>query len=486
MKKDTFDTCIFMKTILIIGAGFSGAVTAVHLLRQPAQSGVRVLLVNRSGRMARGIAYGTKSPNHLLNVPAGNMSALPDDPDHFLRFCQRVDASITASSFVSRQIYGDYLEHLLNQAELAACSGRFLERIAGEVIDIVHAPDRHGCRITLADGQNFHVDRLVLACGHYPPNDPHTHTPDFYNSARYIKDPWKAGALDAVAPSESILLLGTGLTAIDVSLMLLNRHDTRAIHAISRRGLLPLPHRVSRAPNYDCTLPDFSGDAAISVRKQLRMLRRHIDAETSAGGDWRDTIAALRPHTQALWQQLSEPERKRFLRHLQPYWDNHRHRVAPQPYAHFQQAIASRHVNILAGRTMTYEESHRGVCVTIRVRSTQNTVMLDVDRVINCTGPGSDLNRVDDALVRQLLKRGLIRRDPLGLGLDVSDCSALIDAQGNASNLMYYVGPLLKARYWEAVAVPELRGFSQRLAKVLLHEESSAVAAHAVAEMSRI
>jgi uncharacterized NAD(P)/FAD-binding protein YdhS len=105
-----------MKTILVIGAGFSGTATAVQLLRHASARGLHVMLVNRSGRMARGLAYGTQSPDHKLNVPAGNMSALADDPDHFLRFCQRVDSRITPSLFVSRRLYGDYLEHLLDAA----------------------------------------------------------------------------------------------------------------------------------------------------------------------------------------------------------------------------------------------------------------------------------------------------------------------------------------------------------------------------------
>src|SRR3954468_13632010 len=95
------------------------------------------MLVNRSGPMARGLAYGTQSPDHKLNVPAGNMSALADDPDHFVRFCLGVDSRITASLFVSSRLYGDYLEHVLNEAERSAGQHVRLKRIVGEVASLV-------------------------------------------------------------------------------------------------------------------------------------------------------------------------------------------------------------------------------------------------------------------------------------------------------------------------------------------------------------
>lgn len=426
------------------------------------------MLVNRSGRMARGLAYGTQSPDHKLNVPAGNMSALADDPDHFLRFCQRVDSRITPSLFVSRRLYGDYLEHLLDEADQAADQRVKLTRIVGEVVGIVPEADRKSCRISLADGQAFTVDRVVLAFGHYPPKDPAVADPAFYRSKRYVRDPWAPSALDAVDPSAPVLLLGTGLTTIDIAINLLNRYERPVIHAMSRRGLLPQPHRTSRSPLAHRPAPEFPEDAAHSIRLQLRALRRHVHEASLAGEDWREVMASLRPVTQSLWQRLPEFEKMRFLRHLQPYWDNHRHRVAPEPYGRFQQAMAAGAVNMLAGRAVRYDEDGQGVCVTLRPRGAQADAMLWVGTVINCTGPGSDLNRVDDGLVRQLLADGSIRTDSLGLGLDVADDCAVVDASGNASGVLYYIGPLLKARYWEATAVPELRGFARQLADVLL------------------
>lgn len=456
-----------MRNILIIGAGFSGAVTAVQLLRRGWANGLHVLLINRSGLMARGIAYGTQSSSHLLNVPAGNMSALDDDPDHFVRFCQRINPHITPASFVQRRLYGDYLEYLLNESERSANRNVSLTRIVGEVTDITVALKGYS-QVTLADGQRFVVDQIILAFGHYPPNDPYPSNPAFYQSKRYIKDPWAPAALNAIAPGDAALLLGTGLTAIDVCNTLIDQSATRNIYAVSRRGLTPQPHRVNRAPVPSLQLTLFSEYSERTVRGQLRALRVKIEEAYQCGIDWRDVMAAMRPATPQLWQQFPEVEKRRFLRHLQPYWDSHRHRIAPEPFAQFQKAVTAGIVNKLAGYVISYQEDNESVQVALRRRGLPDTTTIQVRYVINCTGPGSDLQRVNDRFIQQLLSKGLIRADILGLGLDVSDSGAVINARGQISDVMYYIGLLLKARYWEATAVPELWNFSQRLAITLL------------------
>src|SRR5579872_3134388 len=177
-------------TVAIVGAGFSGVMTAVHLLRANARRPVRVLMVNRSGAMARGVAYGTNSPAHLLNVAAGRMSALPDDPSHFVRFAQSLDPSVTPATFVRRSLYGEYLEHLLNEAT----AGRpdTLAQIVTEVRGV--EPDRAWVTITTADSRRFTVDRVVMAVGHYPPAHPPGFPSGFLASLLYIRDPWARGA----------------------------------------------------------------------------------------------------------------------------------------------------------------------------------------------------------------------------------------------------------------------------------------------------
>lgn len=455
-----------MKNVLIIGAGFSGTAVAAQLLRRGLPDGLRVIVVNRSGSMARGIAYGTQSADHLLNVPAGNMSALADEPDHFVNFCRRIDPAVTATTFVPRRVYGEYLEHLLIQAAHAHPKRASLLTVIGEVTRIVTR--REGAYALLADGRKLEADAVVLAFGHYPPKDPPIADPSFYGSSRYVRDPWARNALQAVGPGQPVLLLGTGLTAADVASNLLKAGPARPLFAVSRRGLLPQPHRASLPGIPRGNLPVFSEEDTASVRALLRLLRRHIRDLAQSGGDWREVIASLRPITQGLWQGLPAAEKQRFLRHVQPFWDVHRHRIAPAPHAEFQSGMQTGALKIMAGRVVSYEEDDAGVRVTIRQRGGEDVSTLHVGHVVNCTGPSTDLRRVDDALVRQLVDEGLIVADPLGLGLSVAENCAVVDAQGRHADAIFYIGPMLRAHYWEATAVPELRVFAKRLASTIL------------------
>lgn len=449
--------------IAVIGAGFSGVVTAVHLLR----SGCSVTLINRSGRMARGVAYGTSTPAHVLNVPASRMSAFPDDPENFLHFVRERDGTVGGGSFVPRSIYGEYLEHILTEAEGTAPPDTTLERLVGHVTDIEVSTDESSAVVTLDDGRRVDAERVVLALGNFAPADPPVEDQRFYSSTRYIRDPWAPDALDSIGADESILLIGTGLTMYDIALALDARGVRQPIHAISRRGLLAQPHRWhSDPPTYDNFPHDLEGGEP-SVLAYLRAVRAEIHSHSAAGGDWRDVIASLRPSTPGLWKALSDAERARFVRHLLPFWDVHRHRAAPEAASAAAQLIEQGRLLFAAGRIMGFEATAAGVCVTWRPRGAASTVQREFTRVINCTGPASNLGAAGEPLVDKLVERGMLTTDALCLGIRVSEDCALIDVDGNPSKVVFYVGPLLKAQNWEATAVPELRVHAAQLAERL-------------------
>jgi uncharacterized NAD(P)/FAD-binding protein YdhS len=467
-----------MKTIAIIGAGFSGTATAVRLLNQPTSEPLRVVLINRSGQMARGVAYGTQSPEHLLNVPAGNMSALAHDPDHFVRFCRSLDPAVASGDFVSRKIYGQYLAWLLDEAESRPAQHTSLVRIVGEVVGIGLGPGE--AALTLADHRQLRVDRVVLAFGHFPPKNPEISDPRFYESSRYIRDPWSADAAARLAVAKRVLLLGTGLTAVDVCISLLNGLSERVIYAVSRRGLLPCTHRPSGPQPRSLDLSERMASTPATIRSYVHAIRSEAEVRSQQGEDWRNVLTAIRRTTPALWTRLPQSERARFLRHVQPYWEVHRHRAAPEPYERFQELILSRALRVIAGRVVRLQDRADRLHATVRLRGTEQLSELHVDTVVNCTGPSTDLSQVDDVLVRQLLLDGLVQPDPLKLGIEVSKDYAVRDARGIPSSVLYYVGPLLRARYWEATAVPELRVHAQRLADRLLSDLSVGVTPPAV------
>lgn len=455
-----------MKTLVIVGGGFSGAALAVQALRHwPASAeGVRLVLLNRSADMARGLAYGTLSPQHLLNVPAGNMSALADEPDDFLHFCQRQASDATGATFISRRRYGDYLAELLQRAaQGAACGVELQQRVA--TVRALH-PGADGVTVELDGAEPIQADHVVLACGHFLPTDPPGLSVARLGSSRYCANPWQGDVLAGLSSDDPVLLVGSGLTALDVALELLHRGHRGEIVMLSRRGLLPLGHRLQR---------DESDRAAglceriLQVRPTTAALTRHIRREIDAcardGGDWRDVIAALRPITPLVWQRLPAVERRRFLRHVQPYWDVHRHRVAPTAYQVFQQALADGRLKSIAGRLVSAQPLEAGgVGIELRRRGSGDTTRLSVARVINCTGPNLNLARISDPLVSQLREAGIVCADAQGLGLEVDASLAVRNRDGEVSTRLSYIGPMLKADFWEAIAVPELRWHALSLA----------------------
>jgi uncharacterized NAD(P)/FAD-binding protein YdhS len=455
------------RTVVVIGAGFSGTLAAAHLLRQGIGAPLRVVLVNRSGPIARGVAYGTRSEAHVLNVPAGRMSAFPDDESSFLRFAQRHDPAVTGGSFVPRHLYGQYLEQVLHEAARDAAPDTHLVHEVGEATSLSLARDGAGATIAFGGGRTVVADRVILAVGNYAPADPPVADTTFFASPRYVRDPWVRGALGVVGERDPVLLVGTGLTTVDIALELRNRGVRATMHAVSRRGLLPQPHRVPGAPpTFSHAPPDIETGPA-TIRHYLASVRRHVRRLAEHGVDWREVIGSLRPITPALWRRLDTAERARFLRHVRPYWEVVRHRTAPAPAAAFAKLVESGALAVHQGRLTRFDLDDDAVAVTIQPRGRAQPMALRVAWVINCTGPSCHLRALHDPLIDSLLAGGLLCPDSLALGLEVSDHLALLDTAGNPSQVLYYVGPLLKARHWEATAVPELRVHAAHVAQVV-------------------
>ena len=413
--------------------------------------------------MGRGVAYGTRLEAHVLNVPAAQMSLFPDDPEHFLRFAREKAPDLEAYSFVSRQLYGEYLESTLRDHAREADGKRSLTTMVGRALTV--RVGENACDVVMDGGAKLTADRVVLALGNYSPANPSVETPEFYTSARYIRDPWVPGAFDVISSGERILLVGTGLTMMDIALDLSERDVARPICAMSRHGLLPQPH-VSK-PSLASPPSAISDGWPASARSYLREVRQRIRSHQENGGDWREVVGSLRSVTPELWQKLPDMERARFLRHLRPYWDVHRHRAAPVTAEAIDRKITDGHLHIRSGRILRYLSHDDRVEVFYQPRGSRHSERIEMSRVVNCTGPDSDLRRIDDPLLRSLMESGLLTPDPLGLGIATDSQGALIGAEGYPSSRLFLLGPLLKARDWECTAVPELRKHAALLARHL-------------------
>ncbi len=417
------------------------------------------MLVERRPVPGRGVAYGTQFEGHLLNVRAKNMSAYADAPDHFVKWAQRhYCSSVKADDFLPRPVYGQYVSSQLREAiSLSASAFRCIQ---GEAVSLEQVADR--CLIHLANGQALLADKVVLALGNFPPADlqiPGKTTA----SARYVANPWSPNALNDSAADRSVLLVGSGLTAVDVTLELRARGFEGTIHILSRRGLLPQRHAA-------VPFPPFQMDhTPQTVRGLLRMIRLQVKNAEERGSNWREVIDSLRPVTQQIWRSLPQVEQRRFLRHLRTYWDIHRHRIADRIADQLTSQLRSGQIQMHAGRITEYHEVDETVDITYRVRKSGDIRKLRVDRVVNCTGPDGDFRRVGSRLLSNLMQRELARPDELALGLDIADDGTVLNAQGSPSNFLYALGPLRKGKLWESIAVPELRVQVAELASLLVN-----------------
>jgi uncharacterized NAD(P)/FAD-binding protein YdhS len=442
-------------TIAIIGAGFSGTLLALHLLRRCPGS-VRIHLIERSPRFGRGLAYSTGNLSHVLNVPTSKMSAFHDRPDDFLDWL-RLDGnpgpgSVTPNCFVARKVFGDYVRHHLKEEfRRAAGRGGRLLLTRGEVLDL--RIERGGVTLQIDRERRAEADIAVLAVGNFPPEPPPIADPSFYDGDRYRPDPWAIEALADLDPADPVLLIGTGLTMVDTVISLLDRGHTGKIHALSRRGLLPRRHAagpLSAAALIERPLPTTAAGLTRALREEIAEL-------AVEGGDWRAVIDGLRPTTQDLWQTMPAEERARFVRHLRPWWDVHRHRIPADVADRIERAIGSGQLVYAATRIREMQAVPEGATIVHRPRRATADHHLFVRRVVNCSGPACDYERIADPLVRALLDRGDIRPDPLRLGLDVSSVCALRNRRGEIWQRLYAVGPVTRPAFWEVTSVPDIR-----------------------------
>ncbi len=423
--------------VAIIGAGFSGTLQAINLLRH---EGPRATLIERAPVAGTGLAYGAAHPSHVLNVRAANMSAFPDDPSHFVRWLEARGVQDAPGAFIPRVTYGEYLRELL-EAALRTSNGR-LTLVRDEVEDLEFAND---VKVRLRD-RTIEADAAVLAVGNLPPHDPPGLDPGKLSSARYKGDPWDASVPEDLSDDDTVLVIGTGLTMVDVVLLLDARGFKGKIVALSRRGLLPRPH----APGAEW---ERIAERPATVASWLvRSVRERGEAI-----GWRNAVDELRPFTQAMWGNASEAERGRFLRHLRPWWDVHRHRLAPEVHARLMAVVERGRLEVIAGKTLGFVEKPGGIEVTLRRRGEDASETMPVQRIVNCTGPLGDLARTDEPLLQKLAARGVIRPDAAHLGIDVDNQGQTIDAAGRPNANLYALGPMTRGAFWEIVAVPDIR-----------------------------
>lgn len=465
-------------TVVVVGGGFSGSMTAAQLLRQANEANLdlRVALVERQGAVGEGIAYGTRDTQHLLNVPAGRMSAWPDRPDDFFQWAERRHDGVAPGDFLPRPWFGEYVRETLLDTANAPGHAASLSVMFDEVRRIARRPGG-GWMVHFERGMSMPADAVVLAIGHRSPPDP---IGDRWSGprTRFVADPWRPFAANIVQPNQGVVVLGTGLSAIDTVLTLSSQPRTAPIWLVSRRGLLPQTHATSPVAAVDLgelVAGVLANPEGVHTRTLLHRMRQKAREVVANGGDWRSVVDGLRPHTAALWRAMGVEQRRTFLRAVRPYWEVHRHRMATTIARRFAGLVEAGLVKVIAGTVAAAQADDAGVRLYVRERGDERLVELRAGLVLNCTGPAASNSPESNPAIGSLLVHGFVRPDPLMLGLETSPDGEAIDIHGDLAPDLFVVGTLRKFAAWETTAVPELRGQAAAIAsRCLLHAQRGA------------
>ncbi len=434
------------RTIAIIGGGVSGTLTAYHLLRRNMDA--RVLVIDPRPELGLGLAYSTPSLLHLLNVPAGKISALPDEPDHFLNWLrEHHDAQAQSTTFAPRAVFGRYIRSLMYSVRLSQ------EHAA--VVD--YRATNAGAILTLDNGHELSADLVVLATGNFDPAPLPGIGEEAIRKGAYCHNAWLPETYANLDPDAPVALIGTGLTSVDVVLRLRELGHRGPITAISRHGVFPNRH-AGYTPLPKSVIPQGATPTCLAY---LRVLRSAI----RGGADWRAAIDSLRETTNDLWLALPIHEQRRFRRHLQPRWDVVRHRMAPPIADVIDAELGAGTLIVRQGHVIAVDADGDGANVTIR--TPHGTEGFAAARVINCTGPSLNYRQVGSPLLNRLFEQGLIAAGPLGGGFLCAATGAMIDASGTPSDRLFHLGPGRLGTLLESIAIPEIRQQAVQLAELL-------------------
>lgn len=459
-----------MKKIGIIGGGFTGTMTAVQLIEK-STAPCEIILINKRNTLNKGIAYNSYSDKHLLNVIAGKMSAYPDKPDHFLDWVmqkenfKQKDRTLIANAFLPRQVYGEYLYVIWEEAKKVAASKQIkISAIDSFVLDL-NVSDK-SVDLLLDNNLKLKLDYCVIATGNHIPRNPKIKTMDFYKSRNYFQNPWKIESVKNPHNALPILIIGNGLTMVDTVLALLEQGFKGDIYSISPNGFNILPHRHNGL-KYSKLVEELRDD--LTIYELVKLVNKHIKTVREYGVSAEPIIDSLRPHTQKIWHSFSDAEKELFMSRLRHLWGVARHRIPLHSHDKIQQLRIDGKLHINSGKILDLTESKDSILVEYFDKKENNTKEITVSRVINCTGPETNLLNLDKSFLKNCLLKGILKQDKLKLGISADiDSYQVINSDGKPHRNLFTIGSNLKGELWESTAVNELRGQAEKLANIFL------------------
>jgi uncharacterized NAD(P)/FAD-binding protein YdhS len=455
MDKSQATTPMNRPSVAIIGGGCSGTLVALQLLKQSGTIPLDIIIVERSGSIGTGLAYSVPSDVCKLNVPANAMGAFPDEPQGFFSWLQQRELHSTGEAFVSRRLFGEYLKDLLTTYSKDA-HHTTVTAIADSACDLTWDESRAQFRIDVAKTAPIHSDFCVLAVGNIE-----RESLDGVLIKDTFSSPYEQASYQSIEKLSKILVVGSGLTAIDLILEAESRGFRGTYTMVSRHGRIPLAHEDSA--NFanitlDASLSSLASLTSLSLQSLVKLVR----TESTRIGSSQPVIAAVRPHIQSIWAALSDMDKRRFLRHVRPLWEVHRHRI-PRPHWETVQSLrSSKRLRIVSGRVKSASRCEAGIEATI---ISKDTTKKDIfDKAFICAGPEGDLTKVQMPLIQRLISRGIITPGKLRLGVAPSQTSL----PTVAASRLEIIGPLQREALWEITAVRELRIYAEKIAANVL------------------
>lgn len=422
--------------VLVVGGGASGTLVAINLARNT-KSKLSVTIAEPNELIARGVAYGTQDSTHLLNVPAGRMSALVKEPDHFCEW-----SGFQAGEFAPRKTYGEYLFETLTIS--ASHNPEFKLHHKQESVVSISLQINGQFKVGFQNSESETFDTVVLAIGHGAAISSSPFT-DFGAHSRIVTDAWRQLYKEFEG---RLVCVGTGLTFVDHALKHIRFSKNNTVIGISRTGLLPESHvEVSKPPT---SVPE-------SVYESPAGLKEFIEA----ADDWRSAVEGVRRELPSIWQRWEKDKQLDFLRTHLRWWSVRRHRAPAQIHSQVQAAIKDGRITVLKDEILEMydEDSH------IKLVLNSGT-QITADLIVNCMGYEGIWN---SGLLGSMVKANLAGVDHHKIGIKTDFINyQMVNSDGQAIPGLYALGPILVGDRFETTAIPEIRAQAQEIAEQIL------------------
>jgi uncharacterized NAD(P)/FAD-binding protein YdhS len=458
------------RTIAIVGCGFCGMMAAVNIMQGNSLRAIKLVVINADNDFGKGVAFSATSLKYLLNVPAGNMSCFENDPDHFINWLHKkkpyslISEIMLSKVFAPRQEYGNYLRDVWQEALQKKNENISVELINDFAEDISINEKGKLAIISFRKNESIFADQVILATGNEKPSNISIINQSFYKSNLYFENPWLPEAVKNSDIEKNIFIIGNSLTMVDTVIGLIENKFQGKIYSISPNGFALLPHGYS-GKIYEGLLNELAGTENLNML--LHLFKKHIKLVTKFGFNAEPVIDSVRTNTQKMWRALTIADKKQFLNPFSRKWNTGRHRIPSHIHRLMQDLRIQGRLLPLTGHIIDITETEKEATIKFYDKKTKKEESINAMRVINCTGPSTDITRSENPLIQNLVKKNLIHADELHLGINATSDGAIINANGKISSVLFTLGSSLKGILWEITAVPDLRIQCENLAKLL-------------------